>query len=64
MSALETICVADVPGFTEGDAVTVARSRLRIRGIDPAHGFRPRVERLGLSNEAVRFWQVSFLVER
>ncbi len=64
MSALETICVADVPGFTEGDAVTLARTRLRIRGIDPATGFQPRVERFGLSNAAVRFWQVSFLVER
>ena len=64
MSALETICVADVPGFTEGDAVTVARTRLRIRGIAAANGIRPRVERLGFSNEAVRFWQVSFLVER
>jgi hypothetical protein len=64
MSALETICVADVPGFTEGDAVTLARSRLRIRGLAPASGIRPRVERLGLSNEAVKFWQVSFLVER
>ena len=64
MSALETICVAHVPGYTEGDAVTLARTRLRISAGSPANGSRPRVERLGFSNAAVRFWQISFLVER
>jgi hypothetical protein len=61
---LETICVTNAPGITEGAAVTIARSRLRIRGLALTEGVRPRVERVALSNEAVAFWQVSFLVER
>ncbi|MFL5790999.1 MAG: hypothetical protein ACJ76A_05790 [Actinomycetota bacterium] len=61
---LETVCVTNAPGITEGAAVSIARSRLQIRGLAPAEGIRPRVKRVGLSNEAVTFWQVSFLVER
>ena len=61
---LETICVNGTPGITEGAAVSIARSRLQIRGFALAEGIRPRVERVDLANEAVMFWQVSFLVER
>ncbi len=61
---LETVCVTNAPGITEGAAVSIARSRLQIRGLSPAEGIRPRVERLALANEAVAFWQVSFLVAR
>ena len=76
---VETVCVNNGPGITEGAAVTIARSRrlggmartwlitrsrLQIRGLAPAEGLRPRVERVALTNEAVTFWQVSFLVER
>lgn len=63
MSALETVCMANTPGITEGDAVALAAKRLRIRGISPRMGIRPRVELLDL-NDAVKFWQVSFLVAR
>ena len=61
---LETVCVTNAPGINEGAAVSIARSRLQIRGLAPAAGIRPRVERVALTNEAVTFWQVSFLVER
>ena len=61
---VETVCVNNGPGITEGAAVTIARARLQIRGLAPAEGLLPRVERVALSNEAVTFWQVSFLVER
>ena len=61
---VETVCVNTAPGINEGAAVTIARSRLQIRGLAPAEGLRPRVERVALINEAVAFWQVSFLVER
>jgi len=61
---LETVCVTNAPGITEGAAVSIARSRLQIRGLAPADGIRPRVERVALTNEAVAFWQVSFLVAR
>ena len=61
---VETVCVNNAPGISEGAAVTIARSRLQIRGLAPAEGVRPRVERVALTNEAVAFWQVSFLVER
>ena len=60
----ETICVTNTPGLTEGAAVSIARSRLQIRGLALAEGIRPRVERVDLSNETVKFWQVSFLVGR
>ena len=61
---LETVCVNNAPGITEGSAVSIARSRLQIRGLAPAEGIRPRVERVALTNDAVAFWQVSFLVDR
>jgi hypothetical protein len=61
---LETVCVTTAPGITEGAAVSIARSRLQIRGLAPAEGIRPLVERVALTNEAVAFWQVSFLVAR
>ena len=61
---LETVCVNNAPGITEGAAVSIARSRLQIRGLAPAEGIRPRVKRLALTNEAVAFWQISFLVDR
>jgi hypothetical protein len=61
---LETVCVTNAPGITEGAAVTIARSRLQIRGLAPTEGIRPRVERFALTNEAVAFWQISFLVDR
>jgi len=61
---LETVCVTNAPGITEGAAVSIARSRLQIRGLALAEGIRPRVEKVALMNEAVAFWQVSFLVER
>jgi hypothetical protein len=61
---LETVCVTNAPGITEGAAVSIARSRLQIRGLAPAEGIRPRVEQVALANEAVTFWQVSFLVAR
>jgi hypothetical protein len=61
---LETVCVTNAPGITEGAAVSIARSRLQIRGLALAEGIRPRVEKVALTNEAVAFWQVSFLVER
>jgi len=61
---LETVCVTNAPGINEGAAVSIARSRLQIRGLAPTDGIRPRVERVALTNEAVTFWQVSFLVER
>ena len=61
---LETVCVTNGPGITEGAAVSIARSRLQIRGLALTEGIRPRVEHVALSNEAVTFWQVSFLVER
>jgi hypothetical protein len=64
LGMLETVCVTNAPGITEGAAVSIARSRLQIRGLAPAEGIRPRVERVALTNEAVTFWQVSFLVER
>jgi hypothetical protein len=54
----------NAPGITEGDAVSIARSRLQIRGLAPTEGIRPRVERVALTNDAVAFWQVSFLVAR
>ena len=60
---LETVCV-NAPGITEGAAVTIARSRLQIRGLALAEGISPRVERVALTNEAVAFWQISFLVDR
>ena len=61
---LETVCVTNAPGITEGSAVSIARSRLHIRGLAPAEGIRPRVEQVALTNEAVTFWQISFLVAR
>ena len=61
---LETVNVTNAPGITQGDAVSIARSRLQMRGLALAEGIRPRVERVALTNEAVAFWQVSFLVER
>ena len=61
---LETINVNNAPGITEGAAVSIARSRLQIRGLALAEGIRPRVKRVALTNEAVAFWQISFLVER
>ena len=61
---LETVNVTNAPGITEGAAVSIARSRLQLRGLAPAQGIRPRVERVALTNEAVAFWQISFLVER
>jgi len=61
---VEMVCVNNAPGITEGAAVTIARSRLQIRGLAPTEGLRPHVERVALANEAVTFWQVSFLVER
>jgi hypothetical protein len=61
---LETVNVTNTPGITQGAAVSIARSRLQLRGLALAEGIRPRVERVALTNEAVAFWQVSFLVDR
>jgi len=57
----ETVCILKAPGVSEERAEAMAWNRLRIRGLAPQS--RPyRSELVGLSNDAVQVWQVSFLV--
>jgi hypothetical protein len=57
----ETVCILKSANVTEGRAEAMAWNRLRIRGLAPAS--RPyRSELVGLPNDGVQVWQVSFLV--
>jgi hypothetical protein len=64
MSALlETVCIVNRPGITESTVVALARARLQTRGLIPAEVPRPLTELVELCNDAVKIWQVSFVVE-
>jgi hypothetical protein len=64
MSALlETVCIVNRPGITESNVVALARARLQTRGLIPAEVPRPLTELVELCNNAVKIWQVSFLVQ-
>lgn len=64
MSALlETVCIVNRPGITESHVVALARARLQTRGLIPAEVPRPLTELVELCNNAVKIWQVSFLVQ-
>ena len=57
----ETVCILKAPGVSEERAEAMAWNRLRIRGLAPeSKPYRSKL--VGLSNEAVQVWQVSFLV--
>jgi hypothetical protein len=60
---LETVCIVNTPGVTEGKAIALAKSRLEMRGMKPAADAYS-ADLVGLINDAVKIWQVSFLVHR
>jgi hypothetical protein len=62
MHPRETICIVKAPGVTERKAIALARARLEMRGMAPAEVPRPLAELVDLSNNAVKVWQVSFVV--
>ena len=57
---METVCILNTPGVTEDAAVELARKRLELRGKVPAAKYG--AELVGLTNAAVKIWQVSFLL--
>lgn len=60
---LETVCIVKSPGITEGKAIALAKSRLEMRGLKPAADAYS-ADLVDLINDAVKVWQVSFLVRR
>ena len=60
---LETVCIVKAPGVTEGKAVALAKARLEMRGMKPAADAYS-ADLVALVNDAVKIWQVSFLVHR
>jgi hypothetical protein len=60
---LETVCIVKAPGVTEGKAVALAKARLEMRGMKPAADAYS-ADLVDLVNDAVKIWQVSFLVQR
>jgi hypothetical protein len=60
---LETVCIVKAPGVTEGRAIELAKARLETRGMKPAADAYS-ADLVDLVNDAVKVWQVSFLVQR
>ena len=60
---LETVCILRSPGVTEDRAVALARTRLEMRGMKPSQDAYS-ADLVDLVNDAVKVWQVSFLVTR
>ena len=60
---LETVCIVKAPGITEGRAIQLAKARLEMRGMRPAADAYS-TDLVDLINDAVKVWQVSFLVQR
>jgi hypothetical protein len=60
---LETVCILKSPGVTEDRAVALAKSRLEMRGMKPSKDAYS-ADLVDLVNDAVKVWQVSFLVQR